>query len=71
MDMDEFIKEEIKFCTEELQARPNKKGELIYTSEDGKHLFNLPHILADYKEWLVEQEIVSLNDSYHKKKSKI
>jgi len=54
---EEMLKHEIKFC-EQIEAVKNKHDVYIYTSTNGHSSFNLPCILQEYKEWLIENKIV-------------
>ncbi len=51
-----IISNEIEFCEE--CACVKKDGLFIYTSRDGNHSFDLPIMLSDYKEFLIEKGIV-------------
>lgn len=56
--LNQIIKDEIKFC-KSIDAKQNERGVFIYKSADQRHSFNLPFILKDYKEWLIENGIVT------------
>jgi len=53
----ELLKNEIKFC-EEFECIKNEHGAYIYNSKNRNHSFNLPAFLSDYKDWLIENNIV-------------
>jgi hypothetical protein len=53
----ELIANEKKFC-EENDFRKNSHGVFVYSSTDGASHINLPFILQDYKEWLIDNKIV-------------
>jgi hypothetical protein len=57
MDIDELVKDEIRFC-ESQDCEKNEHGVYAYRSDNELHMFNLPHYLSIYKEWLIEQGIV-------------
>ena len=53
----QLLKNEIEFC-EECGMEKNEFGNYIYKSSSGSDLINLPAILNDYKDWLIDQNIV-------------
>lgn len=55
MNIEDLVKNEIKFC-EEIDCIKNKNNQFIYHSTDGNSIINLPHILNEYKEWLIEND---------------
>lgn len=57
--MMELIAKEIQFC-EEADCEKNEHGVFIYTSTNGASSMNLPFILLDYKDWLIEKGIVTV-----------
>jgi len=57
MDTQEIIKEEIEFC-ESIDCERNESGQFIYDSRNKKSALNLPFILMEYKDWLIEKGIV-------------
>lgn len=59
--VDELIKKETEFC-EEWELPKNEHGQFIFTSIDGSCQLNLPRILNDYKDWLIENGIVKPNN---------
>jgi hypothetical protein len=62
MDIDELVKDEIRFCEEE-ECVKNDRGAYFYKSGDGVHMFNLPHFLKMYREWLVNEGLVNENSN--------
>jgi hypothetical protein len=57
MQIEDIIKDEIQFC-EELDFSKNENGQYIFQSKDGRVSINLPFILEDYKQWLIENKKV-------------
>lgn len=57
MDINETVQNELDFC-EENDFEKNDHGLFIYKSMNGISSINLPYILADYKEWLIENELI-------------
>jgi hypothetical protein len=55
--MEELLKNEIKFCNE-IDCEKNEHGQFIYESTNGYSRMNLPYILQQYKEWLIDNDIV-------------
>ena len=53
------VKDEIDFC-ESIELAKSENGIFIYESKDGKCAINLPFILSEYKDWLLEKKIVKL-----------
>lgn len=53
----ELIKNELDFC-EEIECEKNEHGQFIYKSENGVSSLNLPFILEEYKQWLLDNNIV-------------
>ena len=49
-----IIKREDDFC-ESIDCERNKAEQFIYYSKDQKSMFNLPYILLEYKQWMIEQ----------------
>ena len=47
----------IAFC-ESIELEKTESQQFIYTSRNGKSTINLPYILAEYLEWLIENEIL-------------
>jgi hypothetical protein len=60
MDINEIIKNEIEFCNE-INCDKNEHNQFIYESKNGKSSINLPFILEDYKEWLINKGIIKKN----------
>jgi hypothetical protein len=50
------LKHEIKFCLDR-DMETNEHGVFLYTSSNGNHLMNMPFILSDYRDFLVNQGI--------------
>lgn len=50
---------EKKFC-EEFELKQNEHKQYIYSSTDNTSLINLPYILLEYKEYLLEQNLIAL-----------
>lgn len=57
MTIEELIKSELQFC-EEIECEKNEHGQFIYESSNGNHSMNLPYILQDYKQWLIDNKIL-------------
>ena len=57
MNIDQIVKDEIEFCNE-LELEKNEHSQFIYESKNGKSSINLPFILQEYKEWLINKKIV-------------
>ena len=55
--MEEYIRNEIKFL-QELDAETNEHGVYIYESKNKIHSINLPYILRQYRDWLIDHKIV-------------
>lgn len=51
------IKDEIRFC-EQTELNKNEHHQFIYISKDGFSHINLPHILLEYKEFLIENKLI-------------
>lgn len=56
-NIDELIKNELDFCNE-IECEKNKFNQFIYESQNKKCSINLPFILNDYKNWLIEKGFV-------------
>lgn len=54
----ELIFYENKFCESELEGVKNENGVFIYKSANGVQSINLPCVLRDYRDWLIEQGIL-------------
>lgn len=54
----ELVKEENKFL-EEFGAETNEHGVYIYESRNKNHIMNLPFVLRHYRDWLVENGILT------------
>ena len=57
MSIEEQLKNEMKFCVENDFVK-NDHQQYIYNSTDGVSSINLPFILNDYKDWLIENDIL-------------
>ena len=55
--MKELIKNEIEFCNK-IDCEKNEHEQFIYKSTSGKSVMNLPYVLMEYKQWLIEKGIV-------------
>lgn len=55
--MVDTIKNELEFCNE-LELEKNEFDQFIYQSKNSKSIINLPYILQDYKQWLIDNYIV-------------
>ena len=55
--MEELIKNEIEFCNE-IDCEKNEHSQFIYDSRNDKSSLNLPYILMEYKQWLIEKGLV-------------
>lgn len=51
----ELIKDELEFCIEN-EFSKNEFDQFIYTSTNGHSSMNLPYILNDYKQWLIDNK---------------
>lgn len=51
------IDTELEFC-EEIECVKNEHDQFIYTSKNGVSSFNLPYILREYKQWLIDKNVV-------------
>jgi hypothetical protein len=58
--MEELIKNELEFC-KEIDAEKNEHGQYIYESKNKASSMNLPYILEEYKQWLIDKKIVKLS----------
>jgi ribosomal protein S2 len=54
MDISDLVQDEINYLKDNGFVK-NENGQYIYTSKNGVHSINLPHILLDYKEYLFEK----------------
>lgn len=55
---DGYTQDERRFIKEMDMFTTNEHGVYIYKSTDGTNSFNLVEILRDYREWLMENNIV-------------
>lgn len=55
--MEEIIKNEIEFCNE-IDCEKNEHDQFIYESKNGKSGMNLPYVLMEYKQWLIDKGLV-------------
>ena len=59
MDIKEIINNELDFC-KEIDAEKNANGLYIYESQNKVSVMNLPFVLQEYKQWLIDRKIVKL-----------
>ncbi len=52
-----MLEKATEFCNE-IECEKNEHGQFIYDSRNKKLAINLPFILNDYKDWLIENKIV-------------
>ena len=57
MDIQELVKNEIEFCNE-IDCEKNEHGQFIYESKNGKSTMNLPYVLQEYKQWLIDKRLI-------------
>jgi hypothetical protein len=57
MDIQELVKKEIEFCNE-MHCEKNEHGHFIYESKNGKSTINLPYVLQEYKQWLIDKGLI-------------
>lgn len=60
MNIDDTVKLERLFLSTVGDAQINENGVYHYESKDGVHILSLDHYLAEYKEWLIENNHVKL-----------
>lgn len=53
-EVPKLIKKEDEFC-ESIDCERNEAEQFIYYSKNGASLMNLPYILLEYKQWMIEQ----------------
>jgi hypothetical protein len=53
----ELIKDELEFC-KEIECEKNEHDQFIYISKNGASSMNLPYVLQEYKQWLIDKKIV-------------
>ncbi len=53
----ELIKIEDEFC-KSIDCERNQAEQFIYYSKNSKSLMNLPYILLEYKQWMIEQGFI-------------
>jgi len=56
-NLKELTKIEHKFL-KEIGTVPNKNGVFKYTNSDGSESFLLDYVLLEYRQWLIENNIV-------------
>jgi len=56
-NLQDLIKNEIEFCNK-IDCERNEQGQFIYESKNGKSAMNLPYILQEYKQWLIDERLV-------------
>jgi len=52
--MEDLIKNEVEFCNE-IDCEKNEHNQFIYESKNGKSVMNLPYVLMEYKQWLIDK----------------
>ena len=52
-----FIEKESEFC-ESIDCEKNEYNQFIYDSRNDKSVINLPYILLEYKQWMIEQGFI-------------
>jgi hypothetical protein len=55
--MEDLIKNEVEFCSE-IDCEKNEHNQFIYESKNGKSVMNLPYVLMEYKQWLIDKGFV-------------
>ncbi len=55
--MEDLIKNEVEFCNE-IDCEKNEHNQFIYESKNGKSVMNLPYVLMEYKQWLIDKGFV-------------
>lgn len=55
--MEDLIKNEVEFCNE-IDCEKNEHNQFIYESKNGKSIMNLPYVLMEYKQWLIDKGFV-------------
>ena len=58
MDIQELVKNEIEFCNE-IDCEKNEHEQFIYESKNRKSSMNLPYVLQEYKQWLIDKGLVN------------
>ena len=59
MEIVELVKDELEFCGE-IGCIKNEYDQFIYISKGGDSIINLPYILLEYKQWLIDKKIINL-----------
>ena len=54
-----LIQKELEFCAS-IECEKNEHGQYIYVSKNGASSFNLPYILLEYKNWLIENKKIMI-----------
>ncbi len=57
MNIQELVKDELQFCRE-IECEKNEHDQFIYISKNGVSSMNLPYVLQEYKQWLIDKGIV-------------
>jgi hypothetical protein len=57
--VNDLIKRELDFC-KEIECEKNEHGQFIYESINRSSSLNLPYVLLEYRDWLIEKGIVKL-----------
>lgn len=55
--INELVKDEVEFC-KYIDAKADEHDAYIYESKDKKSVINLPFILQEYRDWLVDNHKV-------------
>lgn len=58
-EMTKLIEKELEFC-KEIDCEKNEHDQFIYTSKNGASSMNLPYVLQEYKQWLIDKRIVTV-----------
>lgn len=58
----DLVKDEVKFCNE-IACEKNEHGNFIYSSTNGASTINLPYILMEYKQWLIDNKILKKKEN--------
>ena len=53
----ELIKDELEFCNE-IDCEKNEHAQFLYISKNGSSSLNLPYVLREYKQWMIDKKIV-------------
>ena len=53
----ELIKMEYEFC-ESIDCEKNQHNQFVYDSRNKRSAINLPYILLEYKQWMIDKGII-------------